>query len=380
MTDFSSPLQVLLVEDNHEDMAQFLEYFPLLFSDRGLEIEIDNCESFEEAELRTQSRRYRYDLVISDTYRGNIENHEVGVLGLIESYKRSRFCPLIICSSGRKPPEVKEGPFLRWADKADNKEIQAAIEFVLSTGIPQLARRINDELNGYSGAFLWDFLESQWQALNDPEKLDQSVLERMIRRRAALQIGDMDPTSDQASILQRAGAEYYIYPPWNQIHFNLGDLVRRASEPDDLRVILTPHCHLITQSGQSKPKADFVLTVKTVKAANVIGKEKLRNAKAKEPSAQERTCSVWFRSPAQTGRSPDGRHWYLPRFLDIPHSYCDFLQVESIEYTQLKEDFKRVATLAPPYAEALQSCFAGFYSSVGIPVISHQSVTSLLDE
>jgi hypothetical protein len=104
--------------------------------------------------------------------------------------------------------------------------------------------------------------------------------------------------------------------------------------------------------GKQHPSADYVLTIKTVKATDVLG-EKITNAKHAQEEAKYKKLGIWTRSPAQTDKAPEGRHWYLPAFLEIPHLYCDLLQMESIPYGQVTEGFDAIATLVAPYAEAL---------------------------
>jgi hypothetical protein len=121
-----------------------------------------------------------------------------------------------------------------------------------------------------------------------------------------------------------------------------------------------------------------VLTIKTVKATDVLG-EKLANAREDRKEARHKKLGKWTRSPAQIDRQPEGRHWYLPAFLEIPHLYCDLLQMESVPYGDVAAKFNPIATLVPPYAEALQACFVGFYGSVGIPDLRTESIEDLLD-
>jgi hypothetical protein len=54
------------------------------------------------------------------------------------------------------------------------------------------------------------------------------------------------------------------------------------------------------------------------------------------------------------------------------------MQIESLPYETVRSDFKAIATLIPPYAEALQSCFVGFYGSVGIPVMKVDSIEDMI--
>jgi len=370
-------MQVLLVEDEPEDLRQYERDFPRVFSSRGVEADIHPCQDFGEAYAQTSSPLYRYDLIVSDTYRGPARDRDAQVLRMVQNYRGNRFCPLVIYSSGVKPPDLREGAFVLWADKSRSGDIERALNQLLDTNVPQLARQLHDELERTAGSYLWNFLEDKWQQLNNPSPLGARVLERMVRRRAAVQIAEIDQSSESPGFVERHAPEYYVYPAFDTQYFNLGDILRSLRDSNDWRVVMTPHCHLFKQQGQEKPRADHVLLVRAVKARDVLG-EKLDKVKTQEKLQQRRKLSQWARSPAQTEGKPEGRYWYLPGFLDIPHSFCDFLQVESVPYGKLMNDLQRVATLTSPYAEALQSCFAGFYASVGIPTMQTESIESLL--
>lgn len=376
MNGDSSRLQVLLVEDEPDDLEQYVRDFPAVFESRGINADIHPCEDFEEAFANASNPLHRYDLIVSDTYRGDHRNQDAQVVQMLNMYRGTRFCPLVIYSSGVKP-DVRESAFVVWADKGTSGDIERAINQLLDTNVPQLARKLHDDLERTAGSYLWSFLEEQWSQLNQPSQLDVQVLERMIRRRAAIQIGDIDPESEMSGMLERHAPEYYIYPAFEQQHYNLGDVLRSKQDTGNWHVILTPHCHLFKQPSQKKPRAEHVLLVRAIEARQVLGK-KLDNAQAQEPEKRTKKLGAWARSPAQTGGKPEGRHWYLPSFLDIPHLFCDFLQVESVAYETVVHDFDRIATLTSPYAEALQSCFSGFYASVGISTISSVSIESML--
>jgi hypothetical protein len=371
-------LQVLLVEDELDDLRQYERDFPSVFSSHQADADIHPCGSFEEAFALTSNPLYRYDLIVSDTYKGPTRNRDAQVMRMVDSYRGTRFCPLVVYSSGPKPEELEETAFIVWADKGRSGDIERAINQLLDTNIPQLARKLHDELECVAGSYLWNFLEDKWYQLNEHSPLDIAVLERMVRQRAAIQIGDFDPISGSTGLLERHAPEYYIYPPFSNNHLNLGDILRGKQDQEDWRVILTPHCHLLMQSNQTKPRAEHVLLVKAIKTDLVLG-EKLDNAKIQNEGNKNKKLKCWSRSPAQTEKKPEGRHWYLPGFLDIPHSFCDFLQIESVSYETITTNFERIATLTQPYAEALQSCFTGFYSAVGIPNCNTMSIKNMLD-
>lgn len=370
-------LNVLLVEDSEEDLKQIQRLLPGVLAKYGLTASIDPRNDFDEGYKAIKNPHARYDLIVSDTYRGATGKGDAAVLETIEEYKKGKFCPIVVYSSGIKPDSIVPSAFINWADKGTSGDIERAIGEVLDLGIPQMAKSLHDELDKAAGSYLWGFLEREWNDLSSGTSKEQ--LERIIRRRAALAISDLMPGSDKyIQVPNRYGLEYYIYPSLDQGYYSLGDIVRNKANKNDIRVILTPHCHLFKQPNAEKPRADYVLTAKTLPVADVLG-EKLATAKTLEQSKQTKKLEVWARSPAKTEMPPDGRHWYLPKFLKIPHLFVDFLQIESVEYGVLESDFDRMATLAPPYSEALQTCFSGFYASVGIPVIDPESIRDLLE-
>ena len=161
-----------------------------------------------------------------------------------------------------------------------------------------------------------------------------------------------------------SGNEYYIYPKISQNEFRLGEILKGS---DGYRVILTPHCQLHVQRGDSKPKTDAVLTAKLVSA-----KETLQALPRKK----------WDVGKAIRGEvgKPAGRYFFLPRLLDMEDSFCDFTQVESLPFEMLGEEYEPYAVLDTPFAENLQARFASFYSSVGTPDLDSKEFSERLLE
>lgn len=373
-------LQVLLVEDEPVDLKAFQQGLPTVFQQNGLEVTIHPCGDFDSAFNLASDPLSRYDLIVSDTYRGPTKNGDADVMKMVEAYRGSRFCPLVIYSSGVKPPALVESPFVIWADKSTGADIERAITKVLKTGVPQIARKLHEELESSAASFLWPFLEDHWPAISKAARSDPGLVERLIRRRAAIQIGDLDHDGKNfVPVLSRGGSEYYVYPRIPRNYLSLGDVLRHKERRTDFRVVLTPHCYLFPQPGQASPRADYVLTVKTVPLAEVQGERVAATKALQEKQQRDKKLSQWTRLPPITPGRPEGRHWYLPGFLEIPHLYCDLLQVESLLYQQATGEFEAIATLVAPYAEALQASFVVFYSSVGIPDLKIESVEDMLD-
>src|SRR5258708_39143578 len=111
-------LQVLLVEDDPGDLEGFTKNLPPIFKQNRTEVVIHPCGDFAEASELASDPLRRYDLIISDTYRGPTKNGDADVLKMVKAYRGLKFCPLVVYSSGSKPDALDESPFVVWADKA----------------------------------------------------------------------------------------------------------------------------------------------------------------------------------------------------------------------------------------------------------------------
>lgn len=378
MSNAPPPLQVLLVEDDPDSLRQLVRDLPEVFAQQGIEATLHPCDTFAAAKELTTDPSRRFDLIISDTYNGEVKNRDAKVMDIVRHFKEHRrFCPLLVFSSASVPSEFKPGPFTMWADKGTKDELENKLKEILQTGIPQAAQRLHADVDGTAGDYLWGFLDENWSSL---QSVPRPMIEQIIRTRAAHHIQFSIPGEQGLQADREAHAcEYYFYPSMVKGGFTQGDVVQALNGEGEIRVLLTPRCHLLKQPGQSAPRADYVLTVKTVgvEAASV---ERFKNAREAEPQKRDDKLRSWSRSPAQSGAKPVNRHWYLPNFLEIPHLFCDFMQLESIEYAALEKNYRAIATLRPPYSEALLACLGSFYGSVGIPEAELEGLRTLFPE
>ena len=370
----SQKLSVLLVEDDQENLELLKESLPKDIS--GHHIEWEPCCDFEKAIRLVRLRRY--DLVVTDIYRdreGNQKEDE-GALGIVEIIRQTRFCPIVVFTDGSFPQSITMGPFVRFADKSKgNDDILDKMNELLDTGIPVIAKRLHDDLDRAGSSYLWEFLEDNWDKLKD-DISRPDTLERLVRRRASIQIGRLDPRASLPTEVERVdGMEFYIYPPVSGAEIRLGQILQHKNE-EDYRVVLTPHCHLTVQQGQTRPRAEFVLVAGTVPARVILEQyppeggtddRKLRNLARKT------------QSPADLGQ-PNGRYWFLPNFLNMPDLYCDLLRIESLSFDTIESQYERFAVLDTPFAEALQTCFTRFYSAVGLPGLEIDKFRHLIPE
>jgi CheY-like chemotaxis protein len=360
------PLSVLLVEDDPDALEQFRRSLPSTVA--GVALSWEDCSDFDEALERISTRRY--DLIVTDIYRDRkgvrkgISPADESAADLVAAIRDKRFCPIVAFTDGSAPERLKLGPFVRFADKSGgDTEIVAQIGELLATGIPQLAQKLHDDLDKTTGSYLWSFLEANWEKLQSTGLQNAKVLERVIRKRAAMQLARIDPAIDEPTELETIdGAEFYIWPSISQNTLRLGEILQHKGS-SEIRVILTPHCHLTVQQNASAPRADFVLTVKAVSARAVFEKHPVDQAAT--PEKRQRALRKYLLSPASVGQ-PMGRYWFLPGFLTLSDCYCDLLQLESVPYASVRADYERIAVLDSPFAEALQSCFTRFYSVIGL--------------
>src|SRR4051812_6478726 len=128
-------LNVLLVDDDPGDLLTYLRDFPEVFRSCGVDATFYPTESFDEALRQVESSHIRYDLILSDTFRGDQKNRDAAVIAMVQRYRAGRFCPLVVFSASGRPDALVIGAFVAWADKSARGEIESTIRKILATGI-----------------------------------------------------------------------------------------------------------------------------------------------------------------------------------------------------------------------------------------------------
>lgn len=356
---------VLFIEDDPETIQQAKDWN--IQEIGGHPIRWTYTEDFEEGMSLIGVQRF--DVVVTDIYRDrksgkkNIAQGDAVAPQIVKKIRNTRFSPVVVFSDGTLPEGLVDDPLVAFVDKSSvdfSKDFVEALTSLISTGIPGIAKRLHDDIDKFTASYVWNFYLRRQQELPAHLKKDSSYLERIIRHRAALHLNLVEADQPRESA---TSADYYVIPPIRD-SLKLGSILRLKGT-EDYRIVLTPHCHLVTQPGDDKPKADYVLTSKALPATSLTHAEKWKKDAEKNSDRLRRIIGI----PGQLGK-PAGRYCFLPSMLDIPDLYCDLMQTETIPYAEWSSRFEHIADLDSPYAEAIQSSFSRFYSSVGTDDLS----------
>lgn len=375
----NNPLRILLVEDDPESLDGFRDTLPTTLQGRSIEWVFSS--TFEDALGRLS--REQFDIVATDIYRdrtgvakSNLDERDIMARDILNRIRGHSLTPVVAFSDSSLPNGIVTGPFLRWADKAGgNTELEAQIAELIATGVPDARRAMHAELDQIGGVYLWSFLENEWNDLTPGGPPAPEDILRIVRRRAATAFGKLSATAPGAERVEVHPVDYYVYPRIGALDLRLGDI---AIDPDGrVGVVVTPHCHLATQINHEAPRISSALVVWATPANDLLAGEKWGKADSRPALLGRRV-----QSPADQLGSPPGRYWFLPPFVRIPASYCDFVSVTAVPLASFANDGDHglLATLDAPFAEAFQSSFLRFYSAVGLPVLSISSISNLIPD
>ncbi|MDA4120324.1 MAG: hypothetical protein OK436_07025, partial [Thaumarchaeota archaeon] len=242
----------------------------------GTTIRWEACGDFDLALERISERRF--DIVVTDVYVDQAGKAKEPVTSdasgtrLVDAIRERRFSPVMLITSGVFPPDYQDGPFLKLADKSSDDEVAQKLTELVQTGVPELAHNLHEELDSTSGSYLWGFLEGHWDSLQSAGLTDPKILNRLLHRRAAVQLSRLVESEDGYQEIESIeGAEFYLRPEIST-DLRLGQIMQRG---DEYRVVLTPHCHLVVQPNDGAARADFVLTALALPWQEVFEKQPL---------------------------------------------------------------------------------------------------------
>jgi hypothetical protein len=358
------PLRALFVDDDAEIIQQCRDLLPAQVG--GEPIEWEYVDSFEAAaELLN---RTRFDVLVTDVYKGRRISNHLGIgeadnhaRFLVDVVKKSGFSLVVLYSDGPRPDGMLSSPSIQFVDKAAPRPpfpqsvVEVLAQLLTTRGKSlEILNRIRMELEQSAGSYIWGFIDQNWETLKTDPAFEQTGLERLIRRRAVIQINEVLKENGLEERTNADKYDYYVCPPLPG-DLRLGTVLKEKASGNYF-VLLTPNCHLASQlkgGERLAPRADMVLLAACVDARATINAEK----------SVDKSGSL--RIPARAGK-PEGRFCFLPGFLSVPDLYCDLMQLHSLPIADaLGEKYERIMVIDSPFAEAIQASLARFYANVG---------------
>lgn len=362
MSAIKEILKGLFVDDDAEIVEQCKVLLPATIGDYSVHWTV--CGSFEEAIQIMEETKF--ELVVTDVYKGRAQTGKLNVdpansmaADVVSKAKSIGFSFIVMYSDGPCPEGVNLTASVQFVDKASNSppfpaSIEAVLEGMLQSrgSVLQVMAKLRRELERGAGSFIWEFLEQNWTELVADPEFSDSGLERLIRRRASIQINESFGGGGLSRRVNSDPYDYYIMPALPG-DLRLGTLVcQLIGEQKKYHLVLTPHCHMVRHGGKP-PKSEVVLLAGCKLSEEVTGL-KLSQLEGKKT-----------RIPAVSVGTPEGRYCFLPAFCGIPDLYVDLMSLSSVSFAEIDSTYVRIANVDSPFAEAIQSCLSRFYANVG---------------
>lgn len=364
-----------------------------------------------------------FDLLILDL-RAEHESYEGEYAGkeLWDKLSNTQFIPVIFLTGNEtilkgevQPPgfvEVVAKSFANWYEKLEEAftriwdqrliQIRSAVQSCLTTRPPEIIRTFYKEFveryNQAGQSVTEDTATvAKLLARHIVESLEQDLVGGVRLAVATEAEGEVDDSTEKVD-----AADVYNVPP--SLSYLCTGMLLRDPESKELWVVVTPTCDLVEAGGRhAKCGQVLMLPVKSVSEWSVFKdwQEQLERveelnqkhlakeqaAKAKQPPNSElRSATERLKELEKTIwefvelRSSNLRFYYLPALLKlIPQAYLDFQQTSVKEYAEVRE-WARVANLASPFAEHLQSKYAQYVGRIGVPEPRRDAMQRLMDQ
>lgn len=359
MTDL---FRVLHVDDDEATLRQVREGLAsTTIGEPPTEVAVTSESEFGSALTLVEGTRI--DLVILDVRLdsdpGTTPDEEAGVV-VLEELRKRRFIPVIFYTNLNHLVIDLASPFVEVVEKAAGYSgLEEAISRISGRGVFNLNRGLVRHLDDVLRRYMWDFVEGQWDLLQDsPDKTSLAIL--LARRLAmsldssrveefAAQLGEASLGSPTSGRIQPI--RFYILPPVGEERL-AGDLLKGAvSEEEGYWMLLTPSCDLAQN-----------------KAAHVL-------LAACEPLEERPEFIAWSHEFSNSKMGPlkqllrnagSDRYAFLPGVLEVPNLVADLQRLRMIPCESLG-DLTPIASLDSPFAEALVGRFARFWGRIGTP-------------
>jgi len=383
------PWTVLIVDDDPQYLADTAtEIGQRACAPDGNPPYVITEQSFSKAEylLRTTT----IDVVVLDvrddnraTGEGPDDDRGVRVF---EDLKKLRFLPVVFFTAiESRVQELDEPPLVQVVSKGDGSEAAAAaVEVAFRSGAPVAVRALGDHVREVMRQYLWDHIGPRWAAYQEAprDQLANQLASRLAKSLEHTSAHDLQGALGDAMPTPRDWhpSRMYVLPPLTAAH-STGDLVRH--DDGAWSVLLTPACDLVIRSnGQCKADRILLARAEPLKdlpvfkdwlEADCAARKSLQAMPAAGYTGQEVAENKQFQATAIKAtkeltsllEGSRDRYFHLPGFLEIPDLLLDLQNVQSYSHATL-EGLTPVASLNPPYSQALLVRFTRYVGRVGL--------------
>ncbi|MFT7043830.1 MAG: CheY-like chemotaxis protein [Candidatus Azotimanducaceae bacterium] len=282
---------------------------------------------------------------------------------ILQKIKNSLFVPVVFYTGYSQKVKHLASPFVKVVAKGSEVEdLRRAVKEILSTGLPELSKHIEEQ----SRTYMWNSLSkvlsetkievqpkdlSLLMARNLAKNLSQKVIKDII----GIDCSKINPL------------EMYLYPP-DQTECNPADIFRKADGSHWM--VLTTACDF----EQRKAENVLMARVIPIKEHPLYGAWQKQNAIYKKlaPAMQQLKKSKTPLKVAMDdvrrlvkGQAGD-RYKILPGTFFLPDCIVDFQDLAN-EPMSDSADYELVCSLDNPYREEMLQLFSKYYGRIGTP-------------
>jgi len=315
-----------------------------------------------------------------------ILNEDRGVQ-VFEHLKRLRFLPVVFFTAVEgRVEDLEEAPLVQVISKAQGSEAAAeAVARAFDSGAPVAVRALGDHVREVMRQYLWDHVGPKWKSYGNAPR-DQL---------ANLLVGRLAKSLEHAATTDLRGAlgdampegkqwhpsKMYVLPPMTSEH-TTGDIVRAAD--GTWAVLLTPACDLVVRKdGERKAERLLLAAARPLfevppfgewkdidRAFRIVESEPVpkggfspeRTSERRQVQSRAKTLNAQCR---EILRGANDRYFHLPAFLGIPDLLIDLQYIEAPPEGDL-ETLQLVASLNPPYGQALMNRYIRYVGRIGL--------------
>lgn len=372
----SKELRILYVEDIDESRNDLID---LLSGEEinGYTISCDGEASFDTAINRCND----YHIVILDIFQGEATQGGVDLgSGTFEKIKEKVFVPVIFYSGYIRNVAELKSQVVGVAHKGDGgyAELKTELERLTKHNIPFLRENVHLYFEEEYKKYFWEVIQKQ-NNIFTPESDDYSIGYMLLRNVAdSLSKQNIKHIIGDNSIQEEKvhPMEFYLFPTNNNKEFECGELLQKDNEK---YVILTPTCDFVLRSDGTR-KVDYVLLLKTILLTDTDEykdfKKKIDKANGDKNKIDNARNS--FAQYIRSGKSD--RFFFLPKTPFTENLVIDFQKKETVNYSQLKEGFTRIAKIDSPFAQSMVASYIRYYNRIGFPDLDTDYIIGHLNQ